>query len=76
MVYGGRKENYMSKKNDVIFEWNGFKIKKNILKNNVAIYKLLYLEVDKKGNSKQIILEFPTLEDAKNKYQEIINNGN
>lgn len=76
MVYGGRKENYMSKKNDVIFEWNGFKIKKNILKNNVVIYKLLYLEVDKKGNSKQIILEFPTLEDAKNKYQEIINNGN
>lgn len=66
----------MSKKNDVIFEWNGFKIKKNILKNNVIIYKLLYLEVDKKGNSKQIILEFPTLEDAKNKYQEIINNGN
>lgn len=76
MIYGGRKENYMSKKNDVIFEWNGFKIKKNILKNNVVIYKLLYLEVDKKGNSKQIILEFPTLEDAKNKYQEIINNGN
>ena len=76
MVYGGRKENYMSKKNDVIFEWNGFKIKKNILKNNAVIYKLLYLEVDKKGNSKQIILEFPTLEDAKNKYQEIINNGN
>lgn len=66
----------MSKKNDVIFEWNGFKIKKNILKNNVIIYKLLYLEVDKKGNSKQIILEFPTLEDAKNKYYEVLNYGN
>lgn len=66
----------MSKKNDVIFEWNGFKIKKNILKNNVVIYKLLYLEVDKKGNSKQIILEFPTLEDAKNKYYEVLNHGN
>ena len=66
----------MSKKNDVIFEWNGFKIKKNILKNNVVIYKLLYLEVDKKGNSKQIILEFPTLEDAKNKYCEVLNYGN
>lgn len=66
----------MSKKNDVIFEWNGFKIKKNILKNNVVIYKLLYLEVDKKGNSKQIILEFPTLEDAKNKYYEVLNYGN
>ena len=76
MVYGGRKENYMSKKNDVIFEWNGFKIKKNILKNNVVIYKLLYLEVDKKGNSKQIILEFPTLDEAKNKYYEVLNYGN
>lgn len=49
---------------------------KNILKNNVVIYKLLYLEVDKKGNSKQIILEFPTLEDAKNKYYEVLNYGN
>lgn len=66
----------MSKKNDVIFEWNGFKIKKNILKNNVVIYKLLYLEVDKKGNSKQIILEFPTLDEAKNKYYEVLNYGN
>lgn len=66
----------MSKKNDVIFEWNGFKIKKNILKNNVIIYKLLYLEVDKKGNSKQIILEFPTLDEAKNKYYEVLNYGN
>ena len=66
----------MSKKNDVIFEWNGFKIKKNILKNNVIIYKLLYLEVDKNGNSKQIILEFPTLDAAKNKYYEVLNYGN
>ena len=66
----------MSKKNDVIFEWNGFKIKKNILKNNVVIYKLLYLEVDKKGNSKQIILEFPTLDEAKNKYYEVLNYDN
>ena len=67
----------MSKKSgDIIFEWNGFKIKKILLKENKIIYRLLYLEVDKKGNSSTIIKDFSSLDEAKSEYKRITLNGN
>ena len=67
----------MSKKSgDIVFEWNGFKIKKILLKENKIIYRLLYLEVDKKGNSSTIIKDFSSLDEAKSEYKRITLNGN
>ena len=68
---------FMSKKSgDIVFEWNGFKIKKILLKENKIIYRLLYLEVDKKGNSSTIIKDFSSLDEAKSEYKRITLNGN
>ena len=68
---------FMSKKSgDIVFEWNGFKIKKILLKENKIIYRLIYLEVDKKGNSSTIIKDFSSLDEAKSEYKRISINGN
>ena len=67
---------FMSKKSgDIVFEWNGFKIKKILLKENKIIYRLIYLEVDKKGNSSTIIKDFSSLDEAKSEYKRITLNG-